>query len=130
MQTSQRIPASTRSGAAFTSVGRSLGLNGGGTLAGRMSPTKNQTTLDPYEIQSRGRFSSVLVTESGLPSPSIKVKTHAFKMIEGGEMPHPGEVKWSPEKLEKLMKWPGYRPIRDKMEKLPPHLRSNSPMTM
>ena len=87
MQTSQRIPASTRSGAAFTSAGRSTGLNGVGTKAGRLSPTKNQTTLDPYEIQSRGRFSSVLVTEAGLPSQSIKVKAPAFKVIEGGEMP-------------------------------------------
>lgn len=130
MQASQRIPTSTRSGAPFASAGRSSGHSGVGSKAGRLSPAKNQTTLDPYEIQSRGRFSSVLVTESGLPSPSIKVKADAFKVIEGGEMPHPGEVKWSPEKLEKLMKWPGFRPIREKMEKLPPHLRSNSPMTM
>ena len=76
-----------------------------------------------------GRF-SVLINESGLPSPSLKVKTPAFTMIQDGEMPTPGDIKWSPEKLERLMQWPKYKPARDKTQILPPHLRSNSPMTM
>jgi hypothetical protein len=112
MQISQRQPGSTRSGPAFTSVGRPSALVG--TKNSKFSPGKNQSIADPYEAQSGGRFSSVLVTEAGLPSPSLKVKSPAFKLVEGGEMPQPGDLKWSPERLEKLTKWPGFRPIRDK----------------
>jgi len=76
MQTSQRVPGSTRSGPAFTSVGRPSAISGNKTS--KFSPTKNQSTIDPYEYQSGGRFSSVLVNEAGLPSPSLKVKSPAF----------------------------------------------------
>ena len=51
-----------------------------------------------------------------------------IKVEEG--MPQPGDVKWSKERLEQLMQWPQYRPVRDKSVMLPMHLRSNSPMTM
>jgi hypothetical protein len=98
MQTSQRLPgSSTWQGAAFTSNSRPSGISGPKTS--KFSPIKSQMTLDPFENQSGGRYSSVLVSEAGLPSPSIKVKSPAFKLIEGGEMPQPGENKWSPERL-------------------------------
>jgi hypothetical protein len=54
----------------------------------------------------------------------------AFMMLNEQSMPSPGSVKWSKDHLEKLMQWPGYKPLRDKTVMLPPHLRSNSPMTM
>jgi hypothetical protein len=97
MQVSQRMPASTRSGQAFASTGRPSGITGSKTS--KLSPIKYNDTIDPYDKQSGGRYSSVLVNEAGLPSTSIRVKSPAFKLIEGGEMPHSGDNKWSPERL-------------------------------
>ena len=54
----------------------------------------------------------------------------AFVVKAEEGMPQPCEVKWSKERLDQLMQWPQYRPIRDKSVLLPMHLRSNSPMTM
>jgi hypothetical protein len=126
MQQSTRIPqTTTRSGAAYNTVGHYSAPK-----AKKFSPSKNNSTLDVFEISSGGKYSSVLVAESGLPLQSLRAKSPAFKVIEGAEMPHAGDIKWSPDRLEKLMKWPTYKPIRDKTSILPPHLRSNSPMTM
>lgn len=57
-------------------------------------------------------------------------KSPAFVVKAEESMPQAGEVKWSKERLNQLIQWPQYRPVRDKSVMLPMHLRSNSPMTM
>jgi hypothetical protein len=73
---------------------------------------------------------NVLINEQGIPSPSFKVKVPAFKVISEQEMPSPSQAKWTQERLDKLVQWPHYKPLRDKTQMLPPHLRNNAPMTM
>ena len=97
-------------------------LNGNGSRTSKLSPKKSLGPLD-------GRF-SVLVNEIGVPSPSIKKTIPAFELMKDGEMPSPGDLKWNQERLEQLLKKPSYKPIREKNQMLPPHLRNNSPMTM
>jgi hypothetical protein len=76
------------------------------------------------EMETRAFMSQI-----GSNSPSKKGGP-AFTLIPDSSMPTPGEIKWSKDRLERLMQWPGYKPLREKSVMLPPHLRNNSPMTM
>lgn len=101
---------------------------GEGSSFARASITSGQR-LSPLKGTDSMRSSMPEVTRS--PGNSMNKKAiPAFMLAPDATMPSPGDMKWSMDRLSTLMQWPQYRPLREKSVMLPPHMRSNSPMTM